>query len=291
MTATTVDRQSRAVWPPKIRTSSLWEFAVFLTVFLAVVTPLLFLVLGSFSQARLPAEFSLSRLGLANYIKVWGDPATYAVMSNTLWFALGSTAYGILIAAALAWLVERTNIPGKIWIYAGVPMTLAMPGMLQAMAWVLLASPRIGFINKGLMDVFGLSSPPFNIYTLPGMIFIEGLRMVPDGLSHAGAAVAQHGSVARGSGGHVGSAPVFGAAQGDARPDAAGTARRHHLPVHQRAGAIRGARHSRTAGQHLCVQHEDLRRAARHLFPARLWRSQCAGHALSLRGGRQHLCL
>ena len=75
--------------------------------------------------------------------------------------------------------MERTDIPGKIWIYAGVPMTLAMPGMLQAMAWVLLASPRIGFINKGLMDVFGLSSPPFNIYTLPGMIFIEGLRMVP----------------------------------------------------------------------------------------------------------------
>jgi iron(III) transport system permease protein len=179
MTATTVARQPRAIWPPKIRTASLWEFAVFLAVFLAVVTPLLFLVLGSFSQARLPAEFSLSRLGLANYIKVWGDPATYAVMSNSLWFAIGSTAYGTVVAAALAWLVERTNIPGKIWICAGVPMTLAMPGMLQAIAWVLLASPRIGFINKALMDVLGLTSPPFNIYTLPGMIFIEGLRMVP----------------------------------------------------------------------------------------------------------------
>ena len=179
MTVTTVSLQSPAVWRTRIKPSSLWELAVFVIVFLAVVTPLMFLVLGSFSQARLPAEFSFSRLGLSNYIKVWGDPATYAVMSNTLWFALGSTTYGILIAATLAWLVERTNIPGKIWIYAGVPMTLAMPGMLQAMAWVLLASPRIGFINKGLMEVFGLSSPPFNIYTLPGMIFIEGLRMVP----------------------------------------------------------------------------------------------------------------
>ncbi len=179
MTVTTVNRQAAAAWPPRIKASSLWEFAVFIVVLLAVVTPLSFLVLGSFSQARLPAEFSFSSLGLSNYIKVWGDPATYAVMSNTLWFALGSTAYGILVAATLAWLVERTNIPGKIWIYAGVPMTLAMPGMLQAMAWVLLASPRIGFINKGLMDIFGLTSPPFNIYTMQGMIFIEGLRMVP----------------------------------------------------------------------------------------------------------------
>ena len=179
MTVTTNHLPSLGLRAPRIKPSSLWEFALFLAVFLAVVTPLLFLVLGSFSQARLPGEFSLSSLGFANYIKVWGDPATYAVMSNTLWFALGSTGYGIVIAATLAWLVERTNIPGKIWIYAGVPMTLAMPGMLQAMAWVLLASPRIGFINKGLMDVFGLTAAPFNIYTLPGMIFIEGLRMVP----------------------------------------------------------------------------------------------------------------
>jgi iron(III) transport system permease protein len=153
--------------------------AVFLVVLLAVATPLLFLILGSFSQARLPSEFSFFSLGLANYIKVWSDPGTYAVLSNTLWFAVGSTAFGIVIAAGLAWLVERTDVPGKIWIYAGVPMTLAMPGMLQAMAWVLLASPRIGFINKGLIDVFGLSSAPFNIYTMAGMIFIEGLRTVP----------------------------------------------------------------------------------------------------------------
>jgi iron(III) transport system permease protein len=179
MTVTTADRPLPTVWPKALKISSLWELAVFIAVFLAVVTPLLFLVLGSFSEARLPSEFSFARLGLSNYIKVWGDPATYAVVSNTLWFALGSTLYGIAIAATLAWLVERTNIPGKIWIYAGVPMTLAMPGMLQAMAWVLLASPRIGFINKGLIDAFGLTSAPFNIYTLPGMIFIEGLRMVP----------------------------------------------------------------------------------------------------------------
>ena len=179
MTATTVALQPAHVRPHRMQASSLWQFAVFFVVFLSVATPLLFLVLGSFSQARLPSEFSFHSLGLANYIKVWSDPGTYAVLSNTLWFAVGSTTFGIVVAAGLAWLVERTNIPGKIWIYAGVPMTLAMPGMLQSMAWVLLASPRIGFINKGLMDVFGFAAAPFNIYTMAGMIFIEGLRTVP----------------------------------------------------------------------------------------------------------------
>src|SRR5581483_6311932 len=115
MTATTADIQSSSARPGKMQTPSLWQLAVFLLVFLSVVTPLLFLILGSFSQARLPSEFSLSNLGLANYVKVWSDPGTYAVLSNTLLFATGSTAFGIVIAASLAWLVERTNIPGKIW--------------------------------------------------------------------------------------------------------------------------------------------------------------------------------
>lgn len=163
---------------PRLKMPS-WHLGIFLLVVALVATPLAFLILGSFSQARLPSEFSFSTLSLVNYIKVWTDPGTYSVFSNTVIYAVGSTLCGIVMAAGLAWLVERTNLPLKSLIYAGVPMTLVMPGMLQSMAWVLLASPRIGFINVGLMNLFGLSKAPFNIYTLPGMIFIEGLRAVP----------------------------------------------------------------------------------------------------------------
>lgn len=163
---------------PRIKMPS-WHFAVFALVVLLVATPLTFLVLGSFSTARLPSEFSFSTLSFVNYIKVWTDPGTYSVFSNTVVYAVGSTLCGIVMAAGLAWLVERTDLPFKSLVYAGVPMTLVMPGMLQAMAWVLLASPRIGFINVALMHLFGLSKPPFNVYSLSGMIFIEGLRAVP----------------------------------------------------------------------------------------------------------------
>ena len=179
MAVTTVNLPTGMLRLPRIRSATIWHFLVFVIVFIAVVTPLLFLVLGSFSPARMPSDFSLSTLSVANYVKVWSDPGTRATFSNTLWFAGGSTLVGLVIASSLAWLVERTNIPGKIWIYAGVPMTLAMPGMLQSMAWVLLASPRIGFINKAAMGVFGLSEAPINIYSMGGMIFIEGLRTVP----------------------------------------------------------------------------------------------------------------
>ncbi|OGQ79251.1 MAG: hypothetical protein A3F90_02505 [Deltaproteobacteria bacterium RIFCSPLOWO2_12_FULL_60_19] len=156
-----------------------WPYLVLGLVSFLVLAPLSLLVLGSFSTARLPTDFSLAQTGLQNYLKVYLDPLTYELMGNTVIYVSGSVALGISLALTLAWLVERTDMPAKILIYAGVPMTLAVPGMLQAMAWVLLLSPRIGMINRGLMESLGLAEAPINIYSLGGMIFVEGLRLVP----------------------------------------------------------------------------------------------------------------
>ncbi len=134
MTAIGAEGGTKGFALPRITAMSLWHWTIFLVVGLAVVTPLVFLVLGSFSTASLPTEFTLSELSLVNYEDVWFDPDTYAVFYNTIIYVVGATTFGITLAAALAWMVERTNIPGKMWIYAGIPMTLAMPGMLQAMA-------------------------------------------------------------------------------------------------------------------------------------------------------------
>lgn len=165
-------------WRP-FSLSALYQNAMFLLVVIAVSAPLVFLVLGSFSTASMPGSFSFSEMGLQNYTKTWFDPELYKLFWNTFIYVSGSTAVGITLAAVLAWLAERSDMPGKIWIYAGVPMTLAIPGMLQAMAWILLLSPRVGFANKAIADLLSLDSLPFNIYSLTGMVFVEGLRLVP----------------------------------------------------------------------------------------------------------------
>ncbi len=159
--------------------ATIWHNAVLIVVGVFVLAPVVFLILGSFSTARLPTEFHLSQMSLVNYVAVWVEQDTYKVFYNTFIYVTGATAVGIGFAAVLAWLVERSNMPGKLWIYAGIPLTLAVPGLLQAMAWVLLLSPRAGFLTRYLMEVFGLESPPINIYSLGGMIFVEGLRLVP----------------------------------------------------------------------------------------------------------------
>src|SRR5580704_5269428 len=114
---------------------AIWPWLVLLAVALMVATPLTFLVLGRFSTSNIPGRFSLTTLGLDNYRQVWLDPDTYAVFGDTLIYVGGAASFSIVVAGILAWLTERTNMPGRIWIYAGVPMTLAMPGMLLGIAW------------------------------------------------------------------------------------------------------------------------------------------------------------
>ncbi len=164
-------------WIRRFRRSNPFHWALLVLMALLVGLPAVFLILGSLSQSQIPTDIALDKLNFENYGDVWWDPTTYALFYNTFIYVFGATAFGITLAATLAWLVERTDIRGKIWIYAGVPMTLAMPGMLQAMAWVLLLSPRVGFINTFLMDNLGIG--PINIYSIGGMIFVEGLRLVP----------------------------------------------------------------------------------------------------------------
>jgi len=54
-----------------------------------------------------------------------------------------------------------------------------IPHILFCVSWALLLNPSNGILNRLLMDVFGLESALFNIYTLPGMILVEGLLDLP----------------------------------------------------------------------------------------------------------------
>jgi iron(III) transport system permease protein len=47
----------------------------------------------------------------------------------------------------------------------------------MAIGWAMLLSPRAGAVNLALMDVFGLSAAPFNVYSLGGMVFVQGLSL------------------------------------------------------------------------------------------------------------------
>ena len=161
------------------RLSRLFPWLVLAVVAAMTIFPIFSLVVGAFSLSRLPIEFSWDQLGFGNFYAVWVEQRIDLVIWNTAIYVIGATVFGITTAAILAWLVERSDMPGKLWIYAGVPLGLAVPGILHAIAWVLLLSPRSGFINRFWMDLIGTRTPLFDIYTMGGLIFAEGLRLVP----------------------------------------------------------------------------------------------------------------
>jgi iron(III) transport system permease protein len=144
-------------------------------IYLAVL-PLFMLLLGSFEVEVAPREFITS---LKNYQDAYASEHTYSTFVNSLIFAGGSSLLTFTLGTVLAWLVERTNTPLRVIFYPMAVIPLILPGVLEAIAWIFLLSPKFGYINVALMSLFGLARPPFNAFTLPGMIWIHSVGQVP----------------------------------------------------------------------------------------------------------------
>ena len=73
---------------------------------------------------------------------------------------------------------------------------LILPGVLESIAWIFLLSPKFGYLNVWLMNLFGLQSPPFNVFSLPGMIWVHSVGQVPLAFLNDGRGVQIDGPVA-----------------------------------------------------------------------------------------------
>jgi iron(III) transport system permease protein len=118
---------------------------------------------------------------LQNYRDAYGNPQTAPALGNTILYAVVVSIVSLALATLFAWLLERTDMPGRNIAWVLMILPIAMPGMLASMAWILMLSENIGLINvmtRGIFSCFGvdMESGPFNIYSLEGMIFVEALR-------------------------------------------------------------------------------------------------------------------
>jgi len=155
--------------------------AVLGAIMLALVgLPLLVLVLSALKRST-ALPFDSVPLTLVNLREVFGGAITYQLLARTCLYAAGTIVLGLCLAFLAAWLVERTDVPGRNVIRTLMVLVMGMPGALVAFGWLLLASPRSGAINLWLRGALGLGSAtgPFDIYSLMGMIFVTGLAVAP----------------------------------------------------------------------------------------------------------------
>lgn len=151
-----------------------------LVIFL-VIPPIGVLLFSTFRATENRLPFEATSFTLSNFSKVFASRVTYDLLLNTLWYAVGATALGLVIATVFAWFLERTNMPFRRALFVLTLLPMGIPGLVLSMAWILLANPTNGVFNVALRGLFGLetSQGPLNIYSVSGMILVTATRYVP----------------------------------------------------------------------------------------------------------------
>ena len=164
-----IPRRLDAKWPAIVG-------SVALVAWLALV-PVIFLLWQSLltpETATTPA-----RLTLENYRTAYAGAETVRLFGNSVEFAVGSAALAFVVGTFFAWVNERTNTPFKFLFFALSLIPLVIPAILFTVSWILLASPKIGVINLALQDFFATDIVFVNIYSMGGMIWVDGLHQSP----------------------------------------------------------------------------------------------------------------
>ena len=150
----------------------LWLFAAVMIVL--IVLPMSWLALFAFTdKARHPT--------LQNFVTLFTNPDFLDPLLTTAIIATTSAVICCLIAAPIGWLVSRTDMPGRQTIRALVTASFVTPPFLGAVAWELLAAPNSGLLNQLFRFLTGAESDDhlFNIYSLPGIIFVISCYTFP----------------------------------------------------------------------------------------------------------------
>src|SRR5437870_10586910 len=146
--------------------------AVGLLLYLTAV-PLFMLLVGSVSSGGGVIDFDFTT---RHFQRVLTDRDSLELLGNSVAFGAGSAILAFAVGTAIAWAVERSDVPRRSLWYGLALVPLIVPGIVHTIAWLFLLSPEIGWINAPLKTLFGFS---LSVYSLPGMIWIEGLHTAP----------------------------------------------------------------------------------------------------------------
>jgi len=117
------------------------------------------------------------RLTLANFRTVFADPSAYRALLNTLSFAAVTVVTAFFFGVPIAWIAERTDLPGRGLIAPLMTAGLLVPGFFNAMGWLLLLHPRMGMITVWLAGVAHVPPGTLNVVSIPGMGVVQGLGL------------------------------------------------------------------------------------------------------------------
>ncbi len=169
----TLDRAGHTNWPVlrfKDPTLPVWVGAALFLIFLMLFP------LAAIFRASLWDDGGLT---FSRYVEVFTNEQFLKAIWNTLIISTWVGLIAVVVGALLAWLLTRTDLPWKKPIRALVMASFVTPPFLGAFAWTLLAGPNAGALNKLYRALTGTEDALFNIFTMPGLIFVMALYSFP----------------------------------------------------------------------------------------------------------------
>jgi iron(III) transport system permease protein len=114
-----------------------------------------------------------------HYLNAFRDLHLRRALWNTVVMAFWAGIVSVAIGAPLAWLTARTDLPGRRLLRALVMASFVTPPFLGAVAWVMLAGPNAGALNKLWRSLTGAEAAAVNIFTMTGLVFVVAMYTFP----------------------------------------------------------------------------------------------------------------
>lgn len=115
-------------------------------------------------------------------VRQLGQAISAGGLARSAWHSLTiSTAVTVLataVGSALAWLVARTDVPGRARLRWALLAPFAIPPFVFAMAWLQLFG-RVGWINRLAAEGLGVSGPLWDVHGPDGIVFVLVLTLYP----------------------------------------------------------------------------------------------------------------
>lgn len=155
----------------------------------AIFLPLLLIFYQSFLNA--PFFMPAKELGLDAYRFIFEDPDFSMAFKNAFLLAAGLTAIAVPLGGMLAFLMIRTDLPGRGFITPMLLVPIFVSPMVMGFGYVVSMGP-VGFYSLWAKDLLGFI--PWNIYSFTSIVVIAGLTHVPHVYLYASSALKSLGS-------------------------------------------------------------------------------------------------
>jgi iron(III) transport system permease protein len=161
--------------PRRLRYSPL-VIGLALVLLLVIVPPVIYLIRSSLHQTNFDGSFGA--LTLRYYRALIENNEFLSLAMNSALYALGSAVVALTLGGVQAWIVERTDTPLRGLMVVVSIVSLGIPSVLYTISFLLILG-RTGPVNQVLMWLTGSPDPVLNVYTLGGMIMIQGIEYTP----------------------------------------------------------------------------------------------------------------